>query len=349
MARFPPLMVACCLWTAASALAAPPLATPTDSQLVQAEQEAQAVLMGTPWLATEAELEDGWEPLRANLALQEDGVTRAQIEADEAEVLLRRVRGDVIAVEEDRRAQQAMLQAFVIEAFVLANGDIDPTPDAASVASRRDAPIETVTEDLLRSLTASQIQLEALVRERAEREQNWAVAEATVSARRSSRDRAEAMVDDYRTRLGIRDEEIQARTDEAIGRNEEPRLVSVGGFLVHVDLAEPMAALLAAASEDGIEFGGWGHRRVDQQIVLRRSHCGDSGYALFDMPAGQCFPPTARPGYSQHELGLAIDFTEKGSTLTRSSPGFGWLQMHGAEYGLFNLPSEPWHWSTTGR
>ena len=84
------------------------------------------------------------------------------------------------------------------------------------------------------------------------------------------------------------------------------------------------------------------------QIILRREHCGTSGYALFERPAGECNPPTARPGHSEHELGLAIDFIENGAVLNATSPGFVWLVEHGAEYGLINLPSEPWHWSTTG-
>jgi D-alanyl-D-alanine carboxypeptidase len=49
-----------------------------------------------------------------------------------------------------------------------------------------------------------------------------------------------------------------------------------------------------------------------------------------------------------HERGLAIDFTEGGRTLTRSSAGYNWLRAHAASYGFYNLPSEAWHWSTTG-
>jgi hypothetical protein len=50
-----------------------------------------------------------------------------------------------------------------------------------------------------------------------------------------------------------------------------------------------------------------------------------------------------------HERGLAIDFTYNGSTIgSHSSPGYKWLAAHAGEYGLYNLPSEPWHWSTNG-
>jgi LAS superfamily LD-carboxypeptidase LdcB len=50
-----------------------------------------------------------------------------------------------------------------------------------------------------------------------------------------------------------------------------------------------------------------------------------------------------------HEQGLAIDFTQGGSTLNRGSNGYQWLRAHAGGYGFYNLPSEPWHWSTTGR
>ncbi len=71
-------------------------------------------------------------------------------------------------------------------------------------------------------------------------------------------------------------------------------------------------------------------------------------YVIYEVPASACSPPTAPPGRSQHQTGLAIDFTENGSILTWSSTGFFWLEANAADFGLFNLPSEAWHWSTTG-
>ena len=46
---------------------------------------------------------------------------------------------------------------------------------------------------------------------------------------------------------------------------------------------------------------------------------------------------------------MAIDFTSSGRLITsRSDPAFIWLRNNAATYGLYNLPSEPWHWSTNG-
>jgi zinc D-Ala-D-Ala carboxypeptidase len=50
-----------------------------------------------------------------------------------------------------------------------------------------------------------------------------------------------------------------------------------------------------------------------------------------------------------HERGLAVDFTCDGTLIhSRANPCFEWLSSHGEDYWLYNLPSEPWHWSTTG-
>ena len=107
--------------------------------------------------------------------------------------------------------------------------------------------------------------------------------------------------------------------------------------------------VLDAAAADGIRLGGWGYRDHSTQIRLRRAHCGTSNWAIYHQRSSTCRPPTARPGQSQHELGKAIDFTYNGRTIgSRSSPAFMWLRANAGRYGFYNLPSEPWHWSTTG-
>jgi LAS superfamily LD-carboxypeptidase LdcB len=123
-----------------------------------------------------------------------------------------------------------------------------------------------------------------------------------------------------------------------------------GSITVAGAIAESLAALLRDAAADGVRLCGGGYRDPEAQIQLRMAHCGTSNYAIYEMPASQCDPPTAKPGFSQHELGLAIDFTcNGGGTVTRSSSCFSWLSAHAADYGFYNLPEEPWHWSTTGK
>ena len=105
----------------------------------------------------------------------------------------------------------------------------------------------------------------------------------------------------------------------------------------------------SAARGDGIVLGGSGYRDINAQIALRRQNCGTSDYAVWDMPPDQCSPPTARPGLSLHEQGLAVDFTANGRFISsRSDPGFVWLAANAGRFGFRNLPSEPWHWSISG-
>jgi LAS superfamily LD-carboxypeptidase LdcB len=107
--------------------------------------------------------------------------------------------------------------------------------------------------------------------------------------------------------------------------------------------------LLDAASSAGVSLSGGGFRDPGEQIALRTAHCGPTHYDIYEKPASQCTPPTAIPGRSMHERGLAIDFKYNGALITsRSSPGYQWLAANAAGFGLYNLPSEPWHWSTNG-
>ena len=126
-------------------------------------------------------------------------------------------------------------------------------------------------------------------------------------------------------------------------------VISVRGIRVHTQMAAQLEALLSAADAEGIELGGGGYRDASAQIALRRAHCGTTEEAVYTMPPSQCSPPTARPGASLHERGLAVDFTYNGALITsRGSPGFQWLAANAARFGLYNLPSEPWHWSVNG-
>lgn len=122
-----------------------------------------------------------------------------------------------------------------------------------------------------------------------------------------------------------------------------------GSITVAGQIAANVRDLLAAAASAGVLLCGGGYRDPAAQIALREAHCGTSTYAIYDMPASQCSPPTARPGTSMHEQGLAIDFTcNGGGTVSAGDECSTWLQAHAAEFGLYNLPSEPWHYSTNG-
>jgi peptidoglycan hydrolase CwlO-like protein len=111
-----------------------------------------------------------------------------------------------------------------------------------------------------------------------------------------------------------------------------------GSITVDSSIVDNVQALLNAAPSS-LNLCGWGWRSSQRQQELWDEHHCDTG----------CSVPTARPGSSLHERGLAIDFTSGGQTIqSRSSESFQWLDANAGRYGLHNLPSEAWHWSTTG-
>ena len=122
-------------------------------------------------------------------------------------------------------------------------------------------------------------------------------------------------------------------------------LCNVGGITVNCAIKGQLQSMMNAAAADGIHLAGGGYRDPQQQIELRREHCGSSYYAIYQMSSSSCHPPTAIPGTSQHELGLAIDFSPCG----RGSAMYNWLSSNASRFGFYNLPSESWHWSTSGR
>jgi hypothetical protein len=138
-------------------------------------------------------------------------------------------------------------------------------------------------------------------------------------------------------------------TGSSVRRTSNPSLRTVRGITVAAEIADNLAGLLDASDGAGLSLGGQGWRSSEGQIQARRQNCGTSDYDIYEKPASQCNPPTARPGESMHERGLAVDFTNGGRLITsRSDPAFVWLKANASRFGFYNLPSEPWHWSTNG-
>ena len=181
--------------------------------------------------------------------------------------------------------------------------------------------------------------IDALARQRA-------AEEARRKAEEEARRRAEEEARRRAEEAGRQQEEVAAVTPAGVNFT----LVWVRGFEVNSQIADDVDGLIAAMEAEGFDLGGWGYRNHQRQIELRQSHCGTSEWATWQMPSHQCRPPTARPGRSNHEKGLAIDFTNAGRLITsRSSAVFQALQRIAPRFGFLNLPSEPWHWSVDGR
>jgi len=113
-----------------------------------------------------------------------------------------------------------------------------------------------------------------------------------------------------------------------------------GGIQVNASAAQAFYNMRQAAAQDGITLTGGGYRSYQRQIQLREDHnCAD-----LSLPSSACSPPTARPGESNHEEGIAVDFDHSHT----GDAVFNWLVKNAAQYGIRNLKSEPWHWSVNG-
>ena len=89
-----------------------------------------------------------------------------------------------------------------------------------------------------------------------------------------------------------------------------------------------------------------GVRTYEEQVALYHVNCG----------RGVCRPPTAKPGTSNHEGGVAIDWGLSGSTwcfpdgkTCVGNAGYDYMVANGAKYDFHKLPSEAWHWSMNGK
>ena len=110
-------------------------------------------------------------------------------------------------------------------------------------------------------------------------------------------------------------------------------------------LEDSIKGLWRRAYWAGVVLTGGAYRNISEQIDLRKAHCGESDEAIWLTSAALCVPPTAVPGRSRHNMGLAIDFSGCNNDDCQI---FGWLQENAADFGLENLASEKWHWSVDG-
>lgn len=335
--------------------------------------------------ATDAEVAGALDAIAADLAARRaeaDNARRA------AEVALAEREGAVAAeaaVGQRIDTLQAQLRDLAIDAYIHGPGkELGSFLESSSLseAARREALLGFTAnrqEDVLDELRAAEEDLaaaraaaEAAAQAAAQRLETSQAKLAEVEAARArqlqlansvqarldhalSEAASLASVDQQLAAQIAESERALARRVGPVGRSGGGRRIGnvrttwVRGIEVNVEIADELDAMLGAAEADGIRLGGGGYRDPNQQIETRRRNCGTSDYAVYDMPPSQCSPPTARPGTSMHEQGLAIDFTYNGSAISsRGSPAYRWLDANAGRYGFHNLPGEPWHWSTNG-
>jgi LAS superfamily LD-carboxypeptidase LdcB len=303
----------------------PPADSALDAMAAESNDEAslKASIVGLKHDADAsvlAELRDAHDELDARKAAQDDAAHRAAAAADDAAAALE----DLEAAESQETAfvleLQARLDRNLAEAEALAGID----PALAAQLRARESDIAARLE-AIRTADEQRRALQALRK-----------AQADAAARRAAEQRA-AEAAAQPGALG-----------PASGSLSTVACPGGGSITVDSSLASNLSALLRAASAAGLNMCGGGYRDPAEQVALRRAHCGSSNYAIYEAPSSACSPPTARPGTSMHEKGLAIDFTCGGGTVQWGTACFSWLEGHAGAYGLSNLPSEPWHWSANG-
>lgn len=124
-------------------------------------------------------------------------------------------------------------------------------------------------------------------------------------------------------------------------------------YEVHADTAEFLEDLLTDAKEEGLSLVvASSYRSFSAQAALK------SGYRVKFGTGANTF--SAEQGYSEHQLGTAVDFTTP--TVGGMFVGFdktdeyAWLTKHAHEYGfILSYPKgntyyqyEPWHWRFVG-
>lgn len=322
--------------------------------------------------ASDEELSDALGLLEVWIGVQSAEVERTQVVLAEATIAAEAASGAEDAKAGEVADLENLMAAMAVNAYVQ-----PPGADHLATLQNSAAPADAARINVYLDVKAER-DTDLVQRLRRAREQLGQLAERardTEERARDARDDAAdtlADLDATRTRFGELHDEVLGRQGGAtfesslvaldLGRSSDRLvadasarrasglpIVSVEGIRVHHSVAGQVKMLLADAEDDGIRLGGGGYRTNAEQIELRRAHCGEEPYAVFEMPAAECSPPTARPGNSMHEIGLAIDFTYNGTIISsRHSAGFRWLAEHAHLYGFHNLPSEPWHWSLNG-
>ena len=294
----------------------------------------------------------------AQLQAQQAQSQSAKQAAIAAEVRLRNARAEETAVEAHLVSVKQSIREIAVQAYIRggtrapARVSVTGLMEAARADFIRNAALglqedaadelRSAREDLQRKRQAA----EAAANVAASRSKSAASAVASLKASQAEQLRLVGAAES-RYLASLKESQLASRSVRR--RGSSISLTTVRGITVASSIAGNLERMLNSADADGIHLGGSGYRSPSAQVAVRKRNCGTSDYAVYQKPSSSCHPPTAKPGQSMHEQGLAIDFTYNGSAISsRSSAGYRWLKANAARYGFYNLPSEAWHWSTNG-
>ncbi|NBX98321.1 hypothetical protein EBQ81_05690 [bacterium] len=159
------------------------------------------------------------------------------------------------------------------------------------------------------------------------------------------------------------------------GTPSKIRVCNISGFVVNSQISSQVNNMFTAASKVGLSFVAKGFsgafRNMDSQIATYNNWCDANNIAgskpPFPKPPGATIkcPGGGAPGYSNHQMGLALDLGCNGTPIPKAyvlaslNECFKWLQANAGNYGLFELGMgklttrvgggyEGWHWSVNG-
>ena len=369
----------------ASASAAGAQSDPAAKRRQVQQQRAKKAAEVNALKASDAELESALDTLNSNLRTQEAAAADARREADAASQRAIVARAEQQRATEALRKVQTAMRQVAVDAYVrgpqaqaaTVAGDtlsdtvlrehllemaVGRTTDLADqlralgedLALKRKAADDAVGQALARKRQMDS-QLGQLASARAAKQRLADGVESRLEKALAEADSLASVDKQLASQITARQAALSRRAGPSSGSSRGAsrpssagNLSTVRGITVASSIADNLEALLNASDGAGLNLGGQGYRSSEGQVAARRNNCGSSDYDIYEKPASQCSPPTARPGQSMHEQGLAIDFTNNGRILTRSDPAFTWLRGNASRYGFYNLPSEPWHWSTNG-
>jgi D-alanyl-D-alanine carboxypeptidase len=133
-------------------------------------------------------------------------------------------------------------------------------------------------------------------------------------------------------------------------------LTSVDGYLMSAKAAPHLRDMLAAASASGLGISiTSSYRSYQNQITTY------NGWVAANGSTEAADTVSARPGYSEHQTGLAVDLGTSGCVLEcfAGTPHYTWLQQNAAKYGFIQryyaghegttgYSPEAWHYRYVG-
>lgn len=135
-----------------------------------------------------------------------------------------------------------------------------------------------------------------------------------------------------------------------------PDLTSYNGYVVSAKIVPDMTAMFQAAAAAGVPMSlTSSYRSYSNQVTTYNNWVRVNG------STAAADTVSARPGYSEHQTGFAIDLAAGGCSLEcfSGSAQYNWLVTHGATYGFIQrypaglesitgYSTETWHWRYVG-